>query len=298
MDVTRRLTALVVITITALASSSLSGQQPLTFDSVAKLPAPTPTHRVAYGADPLQFGHLRLPRGAGRHPVVVFVHGGCYLRQYTISHVGALEQALADSGYAVWSIEYRRVGDEGGGWPGTFEDVGRAADHLRVLAEQHSLDLTRVVAAGHSAGANFALWLAARSRIRAESPLRVEKPLSIHGVLGLAPAPDLAALHARGVCNNVIDKLMGGAPDSVAERYRDVSPATLLPIGVPQVLLVGEQDRSWGPAGLSYHALALAARDTLARRVDAPGAGHFDVIAPTSPTWRLVMEALRSLTPR
>jgi pimeloyl-ACP methyl ester carboxylesterase len=83
----------------------------------------------------------------------------------------------------------------------------------------------------------------------------------------------------------------------VAERYRDVSPAMLVPIGVPQVLVIGEQDRNWGPAGSSYHALAVAARDTLVRRVDAPGAGHFDVIAPTAPTWRLVMDALRTLSP-
>jgi acetyl esterase/lipase len=217
------------------------------------------------------------------------------LSQYTISHVAALEQALADSGYAVWSVEYRRVGDEGGGWPGTFEDVGRAADHLRTLTSQFPLDLQRVVAVGHSAGANFALWLAARNRIRTQSPLRVEGPLNIGAVLGLAPAPDLAALHARGVCNNVIDKLMSGSPERVPERYRDVSPALLVPIGVPQVLLVGAQDRNWGPAGRAYHALAVAAGDSLVRLVEAPASGHFDVIAPTTTTWRLVMDALRDV---
>src|SRR4051812_19391349 len=164
---------------TACLAMPASGQQPLSFDSVAALNAPPPDHRIAYGLGPLQFGNLRLPKRPGPHPVVLFIHGGCFLSQYSISHVAALEQAFADSGYAVWSIEYRRVGDDGGGWPGTFEDVARAADHLRSMAKQYSLDLRRVVAAGHSAGADFALWLAARSRLRPESPLRVKNPLMI-----------------------------------------------------------------------------------------------------------------------
>ena len=271
------------------------GQRPLPFDSVAALTAPPPDHRIAYGPGPFQFGNLRLPKRPGPHPVVLFIHGGCFLTQYSISHAAALEQAFADSGYAVWSIEYRRVGDDGGGWPGTFEDVGRAADHLRTLAQQYSLDLRRVVAVGHSAGADFALWLAARNRIRPESPLRVERPLGIRAVLALAPAPDLGALHAQGVCNNVIDKLMGGSPAAVPERYRDVSPALFIPIGVPQVVIIGGLDRNWGPPGRAYQSAVVAAGDTLVRFVDAPEAGHFDVIAPTSTSWGLVMQALRDL---
>jgi acetyl esterase/lipase len=279
---------------TVTASASL-GQQPLTFGEVASLPARSPTQRSAYGPGPLQFGNLRLPNGRGPHPVVVFVHGGCYLSQYTVAHAAALEQALADSGYAVWSIEYRRVGDDGGGWPGTFQDVGRGADHLRTLAGQYPLDLRRVVAAGHSAGANFALWLATRDRAAADSPLRSDNPLRIAAVLALSPAGDLAALHAQGVCGNVIDRLMGGAPDRVPDRYRAVSPGMLAPIGVPQILIVGGLDRNWGPPGRAYYALATAAGDTLARLVEAPASGHFDIIAPTTTTWPLVVQSLRTL---
>jgi len=269
------------------------GQRPISFDSLAALEAPAPTTRIAYGPGPLQFGNLRLPKGPGPHPVVLFIHGGCFLQQYTIAHAAALEQAFADSGYAVWSIEYRRVGDEGGGWPGTFEDVGRAADHLRELARTYPLDLRRVVAAGHSAGGALALWLASRDRLRADSPLRVDRPLPIGAVLALAPATDFADLHAKGVCGGVIDRLMGGSPDSFPERYRDVSPALLAPIAIPQLVVVGGQDRNWGPGGRAYHASAVAARDSLVRLVDIPDAGHFDVIAPTTPAWRVVMQSLR-----
>ncbi len=276
-------------------ATQLWAQAPLTYEQLRALEAPPPTHRISYGASPLQFANLRLPKGAGPHQVVVFIHGGCYLSQYPIGHVAALEQAFADSGYAVWSIEYRRQGDPGGGWPETFRDVGVAADHLRTLAESHRLDLSRIVAAGHSVGANFALWLSVRDRIRNDSPLYVERPLKIHGVLGLAPAPDLAALHAQGVCGRVMDSVMGGSPEQFPERYRDVSPAMLLPIPVPQILLVGALDRSWGPRGRAYHALAVAAGDSLARLEEAPAAGHFDLVAPPTTTWPFVMDALRAL---
>jgi acetyl esterase/lipase len=248
---------------------------------------------VAAGQTPLRYDHLRLPKGAGPHPVVLFIHGGCYLAQYNIAHVAALEQAFADSGYAVWSIEYRRVGDGGGGWPATFQDVARATDHLRVLAQQFPLDLRRVVAAGHSAGANFALWLATRRRLERTSELWTDDPLEIGAVLGLAPAPVLATLHQQGICNGVIDRLMGGAPGDVPGRYRDVSPAERIPIGVPQVVIVGALDRNWGPAGREYLALARAARDSQVYAIEAPAAGHFDVVAPQGETWTLVMRALR-----
>jgi acetyl esterase/lipase len=294
----RAIQPLLLALATACVATPASAQRPLPFDSVAALSAPAPDQRIAYGPGPLQFANLRLPKRPGLHPVVVFIHGGCFLSQYSISHVAALEQAFADSGYAVWSIEYRRVGDDGGGWPGTFEDVAHAADHLRSVAKRYSLDLRRVVAAGHSVGADLALWLAARSRLRPESPLRADNPLTIGAVLALAPAPDLGALQAQGVCDHVIDKLMGGSPTAVPERYRDVSPALMIPIGVPQVVIIGAQDRNWGPPGRAYQSAVVAAGDTLVRFVDAPDAGHFDVIAPTSSSWGLVMQALRDLFSR
>lgn len=277
------------------AARDAYAQPPISFDSLAALTAPAPTQRIAYGGGPMQFGNLRLPKGPGPHPVVLFIHGGCYLSRYDIAHARALEQAFADSGYAVWSIEYRRVGDDGGGWPGTFQDVAAGADHLRVLAPKFSLDLRRVVAAGHSAGANFALWLASRERLRRESPLYADKPIEVGAVLALAPATDLEGLHTQGVCGGVIDKLMGGSPQSVADRYRDVSPTQLIPIGVPQVVIIGGQDRSWGPSGRVYERAVAAANDRLVRVVDAPAAGHFDLVAPTTSTWPIVMNSLRDL---
>ena len=263
--------------------------------------APPPDARVPYGDSPLQFGELRLPpNGKKPYPVAIFVHGGCWLAEYDIAHTRALAEAFAQAGIAVWAIEYRRVGDEGGGWPGTFLDIARGADHLREVARTYPLDLSRVIAVGHSAGGQFVLWLAARERLPAGSELRGAlpeggEPIHLRGVLGLAAAGDLAYLHEQKVCGHVIDKLMGGGPDAVPERYAAGSPAQLVPVDVPQILLNGVHDSNWTPVAERYIEAARAAGASKLRVVEAPESGHFEMIDPTSSTWPLVLEAARDL---
>lgn len=278
-----------------LAPVSVTAQTLLTAQDVVALRAPEPTARIAYGDEALQFGHLRLPGGAGPHPVVIFIHGGCWLAEYDIAHVGAIEQAIADEGYAVWSLEYRRVGNRGGGWPGTLFDVGHGADHLRALATRYPLDLTRVIASGHSAGGQLALWLAARASLPETSALWMEDPLPIHGVLGLAPAADLEGLHRAGTCGGAVGRLMGGSPARHPERYRAASPMQLAPIRAEQAVIVGAHDQTWSPAGRAYVDRARQAGDAAVRLVVAPESGHFELIAPRSTTWPLVRDTLRTL---
>jgi acetyl esterase/lipase len=216
------------------------------------------------------------------------------LSAFDIAHVAALEQALADSGFAVWSLEYRRVGDVGGGWPGTFTDVARGTDYLREIAERYRLDLGRVVASGHSAGGAFALWLAARAKIPAASELHSDAPLRIQSVVALAPAPDLEGLQARGVCGNVIGQLMGGSPAEVPERYAAASPMRLAPIGARQLLVIGAKDAAWGPVGRTYAARAREVHDDHVRIVELPESGHFEMINPATSSWPAVVAAIRA----
>lgn len=288
---------LVVLALGALHAGPVAAQELLTAEDVVAMAPPAPDHRIRYGEGPLRFGHLRLPGGAGPHPVLVFIHGGCWLSEYQIGHVGRAEEALAEAGYAVWSLEYRRVGDDGGGWPGTFLDVASGVDHLRELAPSHGLDLERVVAAGHSAGGHLALWAAARSKIPDSSPLHDPDPLPIRGVLALAPAPTLERLHRVRICDGVVDGLMGGSPREVPERYEAASPVRLVPLGVPQRVIVGAHDETWGPHGRAYVRRAREAGEPSLSLTTAPESGHFEMIVPSTSTWPLVLEELKRLLP-
>jgi acetyl esterase/lipase len=276
------------------ASATAGAQRLMGLNDLDSLKAGPPTARIAYGPSPLQFANLRLPHTRGPHAVIVFVHGGCWLSQYDISFVGKLEQALADSDFAVWSIEYRRADDDGGGWPNSFKDVALGADYLRRVASQYDLDLSRVIAAGHSAGGAYALWLAARSKLPPSSELYVKDPLRVNAVVALAPAPDLEQLHQTGVCGNVVDKLMGGSPSAHADRYAAVSPMRLAPVGVPQTLLVGAKDNAWAPGGRAYFAHAREIGDSSARLIELPESGHFEMIYPPSSSWAAVYQAFKS----
>src|SRR5579872_6257352 len=115
-------------------------------------PPPDADARIVYGEGPLQFGDLRLPAGEGPHPLVVVVHGGYWQAIYNLIHAGHLCVDLADHGIATWNLEYRRIGDPGGGYPGTIDDVAAGFAFIGELGRRYPLDLERVAAFGHSAG--------------------------------------------------------------------------------------------------------------------------------------------------
>jgi acetyl esterase/lipase len=291
-----RRAALTVVFALRTAAPALADDRPgVSFPEVLALKAPPADARIAYGPGPQQFGELWLPPEPGPHPVAVVIHGGCWSAEYGEGHIRPVCAALARAGVAAWCLEYRRVGDKGGGWPGTFEDVGRGADHLREIAPSHGLDLRRVVAVGHSAGGHLALWLAARARLPAADPLRGKPPLPLRGVVGLAPIPDLARAAADHVCGDAAASLLGGLPEAQSARYSVASPIGLLPLGLPQQIVHGREDRIV-PLGLSERYVAAAReKGDAARLVVVEGAGHFDLIAPTSKAWLRVEEAVRTL---
>lgn len=271
-----------VLTARAVAGTDL--------DELAKSPA---GEKHAYGSEPLQFGELTMPQGAGPFPVVINIHGGCWLAEYDLAHNRALASALAKEGFAVWNLEYRRVGNKGGGWPGTFLDVARGADYLRTLAKDRPLDLSNVTVMGHSAGGHFALWLAARHKLTEGSEVYVPDPMPVTGVVALAPAPMLDALQQKAVCGGVIEKLMGGTAEAQAKRYDLAMPSRMAPIGVRQIIVIGAEDNSWRWVGESYVEKARAAGDEQIEVVLVPGAGHLEVIDPAAEAWKSVVEGVK-----
>jgi acetyl esterase/lipase len=192
----------------------------------------------------------------------------------------SLCEDLAEAGWAAWNLEYRRLG-VGGGWPATLDDVAAGIDHLSTLPRPH-LELGVVAAIGHSAGGQLALWSAARKEPR----VRVTHAIAQAGVVDLAEAARL------GLSRGVVHELLGAAPAEAPERYALASPAALLPLGIPQLLVHGGRDEIV-PAAMSrsYAEAARAAGD----RVDLivhEQLGHFEHLDPRSPAWRSVRDWL------
>jgi acetyl esterase/lipase len=256
--------------------------------------------RIAYGTDPLQFGELRIPAGKGPHPVAIVVHGGCWLAQIgtidpravAFDNMRPLAAALTEAGIATWNIEYRRLDHPGGGWPGSFQDVARGADFVRTLVKSNPLDLSRIVAIGHSAGGHFAMWLAARSRLAKTSDLYIDNPIRLTGVVNLDGPADLKAMLTvqQPICGRpVITQLLGGSPEAQPARYRDGSPIELLPLGVKQEFFAGEM---FAAQAAPYEAAAKKAGES-PRMTVLLGAGHFLFIDPQSYVWPQVVAAVR-----
>ncbi|MBI3362061.1 MAG: alpha/beta fold hydrolase [Chloroflexi bacterium] len=255
--------------------------------------------RIPYGPDQLQFGDLRLPSGPGPYPVAIVIHGGFWLAFYDLTLMDSICAALTEAGVATWNIEYRRVGNRGGGWPGTFQGVGLAADHLRELARRNNLDLDRVVSLGHSAGGHLALWLAGRHRIPAGNVLSsgTGGPLPLKTVVSLAGVNDLEWAARRRVGMGAVERLIGGGPDTHPERYAVGSPAALLPLGVRQILIHGTDDGNVPFEISRVYRDAAVVRGDEAVLIPLPGAGHFEVIDPQSREWGRVSEAVTGLAP-
>ena len=275
-------------------------RSPVTFSQLLARPRAAADLRIAYGPDALQFGELWLPRGAGRHPVIVLIHGGCWRADLPGTELMDYMAAdLRDRGYAVWNLEYRRIGHPGGGYPGTFQDIAAGLDHLRAIAPRHRLDLRRVAVSGHSAGGHLALWAAARDRLPADSPLGVADPLPIRGVVSLAGIADLEAYRQTGpdACGgpSTIDGLVGVQQPGGRDVFADTSPPALLPLGDRQVVISGALDPIVPPRFGEDYATAAAARGDPARSVVLEGAGHFELIDPTSAAWPRVAKAFADL---
>jgi acetyl esterase/lipase len=275
-------------------------------DILARNP-PQADIRLPYGPLPLQFGELWIPangRPAGAHrlPLLVFIHGGWWKSAYGLSYGNFLCAAMRSAGVYVWSLEYRRVGDEGGGWPGTMQDVAAGMDHVVKLSQDYGLDTSRVVAAGHSAGGQLAFWLAGRHHIPHTSVLVTSGPnLALKGLVGLAGAVDLRlVLDLGGIFsfNNggpAVKALLGGSPSQVPERYAAADPGLLLPLGVPQILIQGSEDDQI-PRDLPARWAENAKRqgDPVAVSMVA-GASHFDVVDPESKAWPTSRDAILKL---
>jgi acetyl esterase/lipase len=290
--------ACLVACIAVLAPPGLAAGRLMDWPDLLNRPLPHPSEKIAYGPLPDQFGELWLPAGKGPFPVVLMIHGGCWLSsvaKLTIMNYAADD--LRRRGIAVWNVEYRGVDVPGGGYPGTFLDIAAAADALARIAPRHGLKTDRIVALGHSAGGHLALWLAARGRIAAASPLKTTHPLPIAAVVSVGGLPDLAVVGAQGICGGegTIGRLVGPPTFRHPNIYADTSPAELGVGRDQQVLISGDQDPIAPPELGEAYTTKMKAKGADIRHLVVPNSGHVELISPGTAAWSRAVETVQAL---
>jgi acetyl esterase/lipase len=250
-------------------------------NDILSLAAPKADVRVAYGGDQNQFVDLRLPKGKGPHALAIVIHGGYWRAKYDLEYAGHLCAALTARGIATANLEYRRVGNAGGGWPGTFSDIRAGYQFLTQSEHKYEFDTRRIVMIGHSAGGQLGLCLAAHEP-------------GVKAVISLAGVVDLQRAYGLHLSNDAVVEFLGGTPAEVADHYREADPMKLA-IRARQWLVHGSVDDVVPPAFSRDYTSAKRQRKEDARLLEIAGAGHFEVVDPRSGAWkdveRVVMEA-------
>jgi len=271
--------------------------QLISWRDVIELETPAPDYHISFGSDSLQYGELWLPNDQDAHTSIIMIHGGCWLAMYPgVELMNAMAEELSSRGFAVWNIDYRRVGHSGGGYPGTFLDVAKGADEYILLADQFNLPKDRIIAAGHSAGGHLATWLALRNQIPAESELYDKHPIRIDAVISLAGINDLEryARYGASPCGeNTVEKLVNA--ENRKNPYSDTSPSKLLPLKVPMVEISAAFD-SPVPPFFGYHFVNdVLGNSGRAEQILFKNAGHYEMIYPPSKEWKIVLKVFETI---
>jgi acetyl esterase/lipase len=248
-------------------------------EDILSRPQPPPDEHIAYGSDPNQFLEVRLPRTRGPHPVLLNIHGGYWRAKYDLAHAGHLCEALRAAGIATFNTEYRRVGNEGGGWPGTFADIRSAYRYVSQEQARFHLDLDRFVVMGHSAGGQLALCLAAHEP-------------AVHHVFSLAGVVDLKSGFALHLSHDAVAEFLGGTPEEVPDHYHEADPMELRIPQAKQWIIHGSDDDTVPPQfSRDYVARKKKARESVSL-IEIPQAGHFDLINPNADAFTQVKTIL------
>ena len=253
-----------------------------------------PTARVLYKNDWFTFADLRIPKTnklktADGYPVMVVIHGGAWNQTRSLDSVAPLAEALTDFGIATYNVEMTRIGNDGGGYPRTLQDVGEAVDYLRVLAPEWNLDLSRVIVVAHSSGGHIALWVSGRHKIDPSSPLYVPDPLPIKGVVSLAGIPNMELAYAGGRAD-MWTFLGVTTAEEAALLYPNTSAYHMLPTGVTTSHIIGTEDNDWRIETTQGYVDQVNALGGQARINIITGAGHYDMVDICSPVWPTIVQ--------
>jgi acetyl esterase/lipase len=243
-------------------------------EDILSLAAPKADARAAYGSDPNQFVDFRMPKQKGPHAAAICLHGGYWRAQYDLEYMGHLCAALAVGGITTANVEYRRAGNAGGGWPGTFADIRAAYQFVVQNAARYEIDTRRVIVLGHSAGGQLALCLAAHEA-------------GLKAAISLAGVVDLQRAYELHLSNDAVAQFLGGTPKEAADHYREADPMKLT-IGMRQWLVHGVEDDVVPPELSREYVKAKTKVKEDARLAMLAGAGHFEVVDPRAAAWKEV----------
>ena len=242
-------------------------------EDILQFPPPPADARISYGTDPNQFGEIRLPKTKGSFPLVMNIHGGFWRAKYDLAHAGHLCAALTAKGLATWNVECRRVGNPGGGWPATFEDIRNAYRFVPQLVKRYNLEPAKTLVMGHSAGGQLALCLAAHEA-------------SLKRVISLAGVVDLQQAWELHLSNNAVVDFLGGKPNEVGDHYREADPMQLsIPHATTQWLIHGAGDDVVPSYFSRNYAEEKKKHGEDVHYLEISTAGHFALIDPRSRAW-------------
>ena len=248
-------------------------------EDILDLKPPKADERIPYGTDPNQFVDLRRAKKSQQR-AVAFIHGGYWRAKYDLMHASHLCEALRNAGWTTFNIEYRRVGNPGGAWPGTFSDLRAALQMIFSSTKKWELVPDNLVVMGHSAGGQLALALAGHDE-------RIKKAVSLAGVLDLQRAYDLH------LSNNAVVEFLGGTPAQMPDHYKEASP-TQLTIKAKQLIVYGDKD-DVVPSAISQEYVKLKHVKERVEPLVLPGAGHFELIDPRTKEWKQIEAALNKI---
>lgn len=236
-------------------------------------------------------GYLFRPAGRaanGTTPTIVMIHGGGWRKGATAEYVKPAARALAERGYVVWSLNYRRV-DDGGGWPTTFTDLATGVDHVANLTgTAPEMDLRRITVVGHSAGGQLAAWTAGRDTLPDGAP-GADPVVTPHAVVSLAGVLDMTLSLTK---NDHVLRVMGGTPAQFPDRYRLVDPLERMDPKIPVLAITGTDDTVVPPREAAEYVAKMRGQGGTAALIEIPATGHAEVIDVKNTWWPTIASVI------
>lgn len=258
-------------------------------------------------------GDYYVPRGQGRYPVVVAVHGGGWQAGSRASH-RHWGPYLAGHGIAVFAIDYRLSKPGQLTFPQAVHDVRAAMQFVKHNADDLKVDPERTAFMGESAGAHLAslVGLAGDAPTFAAGypndpyasvSTRVKAVVATYGVYDLVAHWQHDQI-ARPR-DQILEKFLGKAPLDDRRIYFDASPMSYATRGPdrPAFLLVwGTGDDVADPSQSEQFMTALKQARITTRKIAITDAPHFfmsdPLDDPSSPVYHVAPQVLRFLQSR